>query len=294
MELRYICRSLLRLLFTMILTSSFTFANEVDLVRYTDSKKYPDLKQSYFVDLLELALEASKTRYGDYKLEPVYIEVPYSRTSIMLQRNQLIDITWLMASTTLEKKLQAIYFPVIKGIMGYRIFIIHKDKQHFFSKDMPLAELQKIPLGQGVNWTDSAILLANNFSVVTANYDLLINMLKKERFTYFPRALHEPWLEITEEENLTVENHLLLKYPAPTYFYVSNNNKRLQQRLTFGLGKLLESGKFEQFFLTHKITSDILIRANVKKRTSFSLHNPLLSEKSKELLTDPRLWLKLD
>ncbi len=281
-----------QLLITLTLISNFTFANETDLVRYVESKKYPDLKQSYFVDLLTLALEASKTRYGEYKLQPVNIEMEQARTSVMLQRDEYIDLTWRMTSKTLEDQLQAIYFPILKGLMGYRIFIIQKKKQYLFNRSTSLIELKKIVLGQGHNWADSDILLANNFNVVKGADAALIKMLQKGRFSYFPRALHEPWLEIANEAELTVEKYLMLHYPAPTFFFVNKQNTRLQQRLSFGLAQLLESSKFEQFYLNHKITSGILTKANVKNRTLFTLHNPLLSEKSKELLTDQRLWIQ--
>ncbi len=282
-----------QLLITMALISNFAFATEIDLVRYVESKKYPDLKESYFVDLLTLVLEVSKPRYGDYKLQPVNVEMAQARTSMMLQREEYIDLTWRMTSQRLEDKLQAIYFPILKGLMGYRIFIIPKNKQYLFNKKTSLAELKKIDLGQGHNWADSDILLANNFQVIKGNDISLIKMLKKGRFSYFPRALHEPWLEISAEKDLTVEKYLMLQYPAPTFFFVNKHNSALQQRLSFGLTLLLDSGQFEQFFLNHKITADILSKANVNNRTSFPLHNPLLSDKSKELLTDERLWIKL-
>jgi len=273
--------------------STVTLANEVELIRYVDSKKYPDPKQSYFVDLLTLALEASKSRYGDYQLQPVSIEMAQARTSVMLQRNEIIDLTWRMTSQTLEQKLQAIYFPILKGLMGYRIFIINKNQQHIFNKKLPLSDLKKIPLGQGHNWPDTEILIANGFTVIRGYDIFLIKMLKKHRFDYFPRALHEPWLEIIAEEDLSVENNLMLQYPAPVFFFVNKQNKQLQQRLSFGLKQLLESGKFEQFFTRHKITSGILAKANANKRIIFTLNNPLLSEQVKELLTDERLWIEL-
>lgn len=286
-------RHAFRLLFVISLVSTFTLASETDLVRYVDSKKYPDPKQSYFTELLTLALEASKINYGDYKLLPVNIEMAQARTSIMLQRNEYIDLTWRMTSHDLEQKLQAIYFPLVKGLMGYRIFIIHKNQQHRFSKELSIADLKNLDLGQGRNWPDTDILIENGFKVVQGNDVSLLKMLKKNRFVYFPRALHEPWLEIANETELAVEKHLMLQYPAPMYFFVNKANKRLRQRLSFGLTALLESGKFQQFFQNHPITSDILTKAKVSERTIFSLKNPLLSEKSKELLTDERLWIQL-
>jgi len=276
-----------------LLVNTATYANKIDLVRYIDSKDFPDPKQSYFVDLLTLSLEASKDRFGSYKLQPINIEMAQARTSIMLQRNEYIDLTWRMTSQVLEQQLQAIYFPILKGLMGHRIFIIRKDQQHLFTKDLSLNALKGIHLGQGKNWPDTEILLENGFKVSQGRSNDLIEMLKKNRFNYFPRALHEPWLEIANEETLTVEKHLMLQYPAPVFFFVNKENNRLQQRLTFGLNKLLESGRFEEFFLNHPVTAGILTKAQVKKRVAFTLNNPLLSKQTKALLTDKRLWVEL-
>ena len=282
-----------KILLSLFLLSCIYSVNATDLIRYVDSKKYPDPKQSYFVDLLTLTLEASKEKYGDYQLQPVAIEMAQGRTSIMLQRNELIDLTWRVTSKELEQKLQAIYFPILKGLMGHRIFIIQKNAQHIFTKELPLKTLKMINLGQGHNWPDTDILLTNGFSVAKG-YDIyLLEMLKKGRFNYFPRALHEPWLEIINEPDLAVEKNLMIKYPAPMFFFVNKQNKHLQQRLEFGLTKLLNSGKFEQFFINHSITSGILTKAKVRKRTVFEIKNPLLSEQAKALLNESRFWIKL-
>lgn len=274
------------------LFSSINLATATDIIRYVDSKQYPDPKQSYFVDLLTLALEETSNEYGDYLLQPVHVEMTQGRTSLMLQRDEYINLTWRMTSQELEQKLQAIYFPILKGVMGNRIFVINKGEQSKFTKELSLEELKKIPLGQGNNWPDATILLANGFNVIKGYDTYLVKMLKKGRFEYFPRALHEPWSELANENELVVEENFMLKYPAPTFFFVNKKNKRLQQRLESGFKKLLHSGKFEHFFLNHPITAGILAKANVNNRIVFELNNPLLSEQVTLLLTDEQLWLK--
>ncbi|KGJ90857.1 hypothetical protein [Colwellia psychrerythraea] len=285
--------SFARVILITLLITTITHANEIDLVRYIDSKEFPDPKQSYFVDLLKLTLEASKDQFGEYQLQPINIEMAQARSSLMLQRNEYIDLTWRMTSQQLEQQLQAVYFPILKGLMGSRIFIISKDQQYRFNKNIPLADLQNLHLGQGYNWPDTRILLANGFNVIQGHDNFLIDMLKKGRFNYYPRALHEPWPEIASDNTLIVEENLMLKYPAPVFFFVNKENKHLQKRLAFGLSKLLESGRFEHFFINHPITSGIVTKANVSKRTIFHLENPLLSKKTKKLLADERLWIKL-
>jgi hypothetical protein len=280
---------------TLCFLALFSFTNivsAVDIIRFVNSKEYPDPKQSYFVDLLTLSLEASKEKYGPYQLKPLSINMAQGRTSLMLQQSQLIDLTWRMTSTELEDTLQAVYFPILKGMMGYRIFIIQNNKQQMFPKELTLENLKKIPLGQGINWADTDILKANGFRVTSGNDISLLDMLKKGRFTFFPRGIHEPWLEITNEPSLSVEKNFMLKYPAPVFFFVNKHNIYLQQRLTYGLTQLLESGQFEAFFLNHPITANIMTKANVTNRRVFTLKNPLLSEQVKTLLKNKALWIK--
>ena len=270
-----------------------TIASSVDVVRYVNSEINPDAKQSYFVDLLALSLEASRDKYGDYLLKGIAIEMAQARTSIMLANNELIDVAWRMTSKEIEKKLNAIYFPILKGLMGHRIFIIRAGEQGRFKSDITLSALKKISVGQGLNWPDTSILAANKFRV-TSGYDMtLLEMLEKKRFDAFPRALHEAEVEIVGKPDLIVEENLMLKYPAPVYFFVSKSNKRLHERLLYGLEKLLISGEFNQLFLSHKITSGILEKSHARQRTTFDLTNPLLSERSKALLRDKRLWIDL-
>ena len=205
-------------LILLLASITINMANATDVIRFIESKEHPDPKQGYFIDLLTLALETSKKKYGDYQLLPVNIEMSQGRTSMMLEQNKYIDITWRMTSKNLEDKLHTIYIPLLKGLMGYRIFIICKSKQALFTPKTSIEDLKAIHLGQGISWPDTEILRSNGFDVIEGYDNYLISMLKKERFEYFPRALHEPWLEITDEPSLKVEEHLLLKYPARYIF----------------------------------------------------------------------------
>lgn len=276
---------------TLLFLSTSAYANQTNQIRYIESKKYPDPKQSYFVDLLTLILNATKEEFGDYTLKPVAFEMSQARTSASLKRNEFIDIHWRMTSQQLEQDLQAIYIPILKGLMGYRIFIIRKGEQDKFSRETSLTELQERPLGQGYNWPDTEILEDNNFNVVKG-YDIyLLSMLKKNRFDYFPRALHEPWFEVKTEPSLVIEDNFLLKYPAPMFFFINKNNLHLKKRLELGFSKIIESGVFEHFFQSHPVTANLLTKVNFNHRISFTLTNASLTERTKALIKDERLWI---
>lgn len=282
----------LRLLgIVLILLFKSCAAHATDVVRYNVSEKYYDVKQLYYIELLELALQNSKDQYGSYTLSPVVMEMAQGRTTSMVERNKFIDVVWKMTTQRDEQKLAPVYFPLLRGLMGYRIFIIKRDNQAIFTPDINKAKLQELVAGQGYDWPDTDILKRNLFNVVTSDGPRLLDMLIKQRFDYYPRALHEPWVEIEDNDELMVEQHLLLQYFAPMYFFVNKNNERLQKRLTYGLNQALLNGQFIRFFNSHPLTQHALAKANLPSRKVFELANPFLSNESKLLLKRPELWL---
>ncbi|NMP31896.1 hypothetical protein HII17_09990 [Thalassotalea sp. M1531] len=250
------------------------------VVRYNISLKFTDSKQSYYIDLLELALKNTVEEFGAYKLEPVVIEMPQGRTAIMVEKSDLIDVTWRMTSQELEQSLSAIYWPLLKGLMGYRVFIIGKDKQEQFSQISVEEQLKILIAGQGSDWPDADILQANGYNLMRSPASGLLNMLEKGRLDYFPRALHEPWVEIAERDQFSVEKHIMLRYPAPMFFFVNKENHLLRDRLSLGLQRAFEQGDFEKLFQHHPITKNVLERAKIDERIVFELTNPLLSERA--------------
>jgi len=279
------------LFFSAVMFICSASAYAVDVIRYNLSTAHPDPKQSYYIDLLKLILEASRDSYGDFQLLPVTLEMSQGRTSMMVQQGRSVDVTWRMTSQALEQDLRAIYIPVLKGLMGVRIAIIRHDDAAIFSTNLTLTQLKQMSAGQGHDWPDSDILRANGFDVIEGSAFSMLTMLKKKRFDYFPRAIHEPWLEIVDKSEFVVEQHFLLKYPAPMYFFTKRTNHRLAQRIHDGFKQILDSGVFDAFFLQHPVTQNILLKANLPQRKVFTLTNPLLSEKSRKILNNKTLWL---
>lgn len=263
------------------------------LVRYNVSEKYPDPKQSYYIDLLRLSLEETKLEYGPFFMQPVPVEMSQGRTSIMVELDHGIDVTWRMSTVDLEKRMLPVYIPLLKGLMGYRIFIIKAGEQDRFPNTLTNTDLANMIAGQGHDWPDIDILNHNGIRVTAgADYSLL-NMLEKGRFDYFPRALHEPWLEIKDNDKFVVEKNLMMQYPAPLYFFVNKKNTELRDRILLGLNKAIDNGKFDQMFYQHSVTKMIFSSANLAQRKVFYFENPFLSPTTKAIMADKRLWLDL-
>ncbi|MCW3174243.1 type 2 periplasmic-binding domain-containing protein [Shewanella subflava] len=260
-------------------------------VRYNLSVQFVDPKQAYYISLLEMAMSKSEPKYGPYKMTPVVIEMPQGRTIKLVESEQHLDIVWTMTSIERENQLQAVYIPLLKGLMGYRIGIIRKGDQARFNQIDSIKALKHIIIGQGSDWPDTEILQQNGFKVVSGSASQLLAMLSKARFDYFPRAIHEPWDELARSDDIELEQHLLLRYASPIYFFVNKKNTLLAERIEYGLRLAINDGSFDKLFYNHPITEGVIAKAELDKRIEFAINNPLLSPKSAELLKESQLWL---
>ena len=151
-----------------------------------------------------------------------------------------------------------------------------------------------MPLGQGKYWGDTVVLKHNGMTVVDpVKYENLFPMLEGGRFDFFPRALHEPWSEVTSrsELNLIVEQKHLLIYPFSLYFFTSNGNKAFGEDLHAGLMIAIENGSYDNLFYNHPIIKETLRRSQLQGRVVHRLVNPNMSQLTP--VNDDRLWMDI-
>lgn len=257
----------------------------VDTIVYPwfDDNKFKE--DEYYLALLKLALENSKDEFGEYSLQKAIEPMFQNRAIVEIQNNRNLNIVWTMTSQQREKKLNPIRIPLLRGLGGYRIFLVKNGDQERFSKISNAEQLKNLIAGQGNGWPDSAILADNNYGLITGSgHERLFEMLRYGRFDYMPRALHEPWNEAKMFKGLEVESTLALHYPSPYYFFVSNDNPKLKKRIEVGLQKAEKNGSFQQLFDTHPVTKSILSLATLDKRKVFHLKNSFLSKETQQVV----------
>lgn len=277
-----------------LLVSSFLQAGTLSLTHIRPHND-TDVRNAYFIDVLKLALSKTERRYGRFELHKSEVEMNQSRALKNLENKKNIDVVWTMTSIEREELLEPIRVPLLKGLLGYLVFIIRKGTQDSFSSVKSISQLKKLSAGQGADWPDTEILKANGFSVVEASgYSVLFNMLAGERFDYFPRGVNEPWAEVTAhvDKNLEVEKTLILQYPAPIYFFVNKDNQALAKRIELGLRMAIEDGSFELIFRNHPANKEIFNLAEISKRRIFKLENPYLPAKTP--IDEDVLWYQGD
>ncbi len=274
------------LLFSM--TATATFGAQVT-VFYPNPLSIKDQRPLYPLRLLQLALSKLDKPYA---LKPSKVQMTQSRALRMVGTQNAADVVWTMSTEEREKNYIPIRIPIYKGLIGWRLFLIHASQQSKFDYVTGLVELRHLTAGQGHDWPDNYILNNSGIEVMTSSsYERLFDMSDSERFDFFPRSIIEIWgeLEAWPEYNLAVEKTILLRYPTAMYFFVNKDDQALADDIERGLKIAIEDGSFEQMFLKHN--EWLIQRGNLNGRKIIDLPNPLIP--SQTPLSDLTLWYQL-
>lgn len=281
------------LLIIFLLYSPFLFSSEIKII---SPRSNYDTNYYYFYDLLNIILQKSEKEYGKSKLKLTGVK-QQGRALEELKEGENIDIHWIGTNLKREKELLPIRIPLIKGLLGYRVFITHKNKIELFNNISTFTELKRLKACQGSHWPDTKILENSSIKVIkNTNYELLFLQTAKNRCDYFPRGLNEAYTEITSRKelypSLVLYDDIILYYPFPMYFFVNKNNHSLKQRIEETLFKMIEDGSFDKFIKTHKNTRDLFPLSRFKGAKIFELINPFLSKEAD--IKNKSLWISPD
>lgn len=242
------------------------------------------------VAYVALLKEALKKSGGDYFVAESSSELMTETRYIAEVTAGSIDLIWTSTSVEKEKNMLPIRIPIDKGLLGYRINFISKNKRNMFSKVKTLKDLQKFTIGQGVGWGDIELYRANNLQVEVAAYENLFAMVAANRFDLYPRGIGEVPLEVKrfgpQQPNLMVEEYLCIYYPWPYYFFVNKKKTKLRDDIEKGLKIMMEDGSFDAHF--EKYYMPAVKMANLSKRNIVRIKNPLLPPNTP--VNNSKLW----
>lgn len=249
-------RSLTPLRIALFLLLSFvSHANYAKTLNVTIPPLEPDAtpQYTYFYKLLELALSKTEATEGPYKIHYSASTFTTERYLAELNNNKTINVLWTTGDKEREQDLLPIRISLLRDLNSYRILLIRKEDKEKFEKIKTLAELRDLKVGLGSHWPDADVMRANDFTVVTSmQYNSLFKMLAAKRFDFFSRGLYEVWneAETHKDKNLIIDQHLMLFYNAPFYYFVNKKNKALADRIERGLNTAIADGSFEELFFS--------------------------------------------
>ena len=248
--------------------------------------------EDYWIGLLKLALK--KSGYP-YDLKPV-IEQDMSHARIInsLITNGPVNIAFMGTTKNTEEKLLAVYIPVFRGLMGYRVMMTSKNSMPYFKNVNDVKQLNNLNFGLGYDWADEPIMKDANLNVMTAAYDDLFKMLAGGRFNAISRAAHEIKAEhdivVKLYPSLTIEPNLLFAYRLPSFYFVGPHNTNLANIITLGLENAYKDGSFIKYFNNHPVIISALDFINQPNRKWINLKNNHLSEKVNQI--ESKYWFK--
>ncbi len=264
-------------------------ANQPDETGTLRFARFGDWTIDFPYHLLKAALAADGP---PVTLQPSRHRLSQARAFVEIGRDSPeVDVVWAMTSVARERELLPVRFPIFRGLFGWRVLLARRGEASRFAQVRRLQDLQSFSYVQGHDWPDAEVLAANGLKVTRGTqFDSLFAMLAQGRADAFPRSL----LEVPDELRrfaslgLELEPSLVLRYPAPVYYFVSPRRPELAARIEGGLRKLLQHGETER--LLRHFHADAFALAHLAERRVIELQNPLLP--SATPLADARLWFK--
>ncbi len=282
---------------SLVVLSSVLFFSHTSAIAAVWNITYPralvegDVRNDYPVALLSLALNKTGVRYN---LKPSDRILLQGKALRQLRENRSVNVVWSMTEQQRELDLLPIRIPINKGLIGWRVFLIHRDKQNAFASINSLSALQRYIPVQGEDWPDTKILQSNGFDVETAtNYMTTFDLLGRFQADFYPRSVVEVLGELEMDSidpDIVLEQSLAIHYPSAMYFFVNKTNPTLATLIEAGLRKAMADGSVDQLFDLHY--GPILEQLNIKQRQIFELDNPLMTEQTP--IDNSELWFSLE
>ena len=269
-------------------------AAEVTELRLTKPRDLQAPSYLYFTGLLEKALRKAANGREVPQLVTT-IEMAEDRMLRELRAGRRIDIFWFGGTEERARGLIMVPVPLERGLMGYRKFIIRKERVAEFDAIKSLGDISQLKACQGAQWSDTDIMHAASLRLVTSvNYESLFKQLDAGRCDYFSRGIHQGEKELLQRAeaypDLMVYEPLILHYPLGSHFFVHSKNKALAVWLQEGLEKMIDDGELIAYLKEHEYTSGAfpLVDDNVSQLLMVS--NPYLPSSSDE--KNPRYWFQ--
>ena len=279
------------LLFSCLVYLPSVYAIEI---KHVQARKGSLLDQ-YAIELINFLINVSGEKASFIPISDVGSQ---TRRQLMMKQGA-IDVDWFAATPQVETLVVPIRYPILRGLLGHRIFITNKETSAFLNSDIPFNDLKKLNVVQGQGWGDVLILESGGFTHINtlADFNALFKMIESNRSSLFPRSIIEPYGELADrcnldekyvctDKNLMIDDKLLLIYKLPMFIFVSPKRQDLINLFNSAFENHYD--EFLIFFNNHPLIKDTLKK--LKNRSIYQIKtNELLSH---ETINIPdRYWM---
>ncbi|MEC9284044.1 MAG: hypothetical protein VX642_15120 [Bdellovibrionota bacterium] len=204
----------------------------------------------HFTEILHLAIKNSKVE-NKFEVKALAYTLPSAQRTFRHFKEKKIDILWSSCDSEFEKDYLPIYFPLAKGVLSYRLALIHKKALLKIKSVESLEDLNYLKIGQGFGWPDIQVYENHGIKITQANLPGLMKMLEENRIDMIPLGIGE--IEsirsyFTKSKDIEIYKDLIIYYPWPMVFYVHKDNPLLAKVIQSGLNEIKKNGLLEKSF----------------------------------------------
>ena len=274
-----------------------TFSHQilaVDIVRFESGQSDLDTRILYKSEVIKSALEHTVETYGAYEFLMDVPRMNALRAMRLLEEGTSLNVFVALTNQDWEDKTIPIRIPIRRGILSYRLLLIHNDNSALFENINTAEDLKRHTVGLRQSWTTTKTFSHLGFNVIpTSSYDGMFKMLESHRFDFIPRGINEVFGELDSRKDslkdLAIAPGIALYIPSASYIFVSPKFPRLAERIRAGLNLMLRDGSLEAIF--DKYYSENIKKADLKSRRIIYIANPMLPKSTplhrKELWFNP-------
>ncbi len=278
-------KMIFKILICFIFAISSALAQDKIIVNHYQTQS----RYTFGLSLLDLALSKLDQNYeilSPYKDNAMGINEARGEMEVIAGS---LDLEFMSTTTWREASMIPVKIPIYRGLLGLRLLLIKPAMIPKMSNVKNLETLRPFIAGHGEHWGDLAVYEANNLKVMTSvNYENLFKMLIGGRFHYFHRGVNEIWDELAlYSDDLVIEDHIMLFYPHPVYFFIGKHRPELALQIEKGLKIAIEDGSYRNLFIEH--FENVINKAHIDKRTLINLENPVIPLNTPSI--DTSWWL---
>ena len=172
-------------------------SSAMDIIRANLGAVANDVRTLYKMEVLHKALALTEEKYGPYKVVTTALLTKTSRAMLEISSGKNTNVYMALTTNEWESKTLPIRVPIRRGILNYRLLLIHRDNAPLFAKVKTLKDLKDLKMGLLEGWAGVKVMKANKLNVGAYNsYNGLFYMLSTKRIDYFPRGINEIYDEL--------------------------------------------------------------------------------------------------
>ena len=237
------------------------------------------------IALISLALEKAKPKYGAIALKRVAVD-SYSAAFSKLENNTA-DFDAVISALDKDREAQflPVFFPLDRGLLGFRLCIISPDAESNFEKITSLHDFHDLNLSVTLSpdWTDMQIMKNNDIPVIEIKaHRQRLQLARQDNSVCYSRSIIEIENELRDVPDLIIEQSFVMLYPLAEILYFRKGADDLARALEYGLKKAYQDGSFSILF--DQYYHDLRQHHGLYSRKLLITPSPLLSEQGRHAI----------